>query len=119
MVHRDVKPSNVLIDANLYARLGDFGLARIYEHGNNSQTTHIVGTLGYMAPELTRTGKATTSTDVYGYGILMLEVACGRRQLEPQKNAAELLLVDWVRELHSKEEITKAVDPTLDDYILT
>ncbi|XP_030941610.1 L-type lectin-domain containing receptor kinase IV.2-like [Quercus lobata] len=72
VVHRDVKPSNVLIDANLYARLGDFGLARIYEHGNNSQTTHIVGTLGYMAPELTRTGKATTSTDVYGYGILML-----------------------------------------------
>lgn len=119
VVQRDVKPSNVLIDANLYARLGDFGLARIYEHGNNSQTTHIVGTLGYMAPELTRTGKATTSTDVYGYGILMLEVACGRRQLEPQKNAAELLLIDWVRELHSKEEITKAVDPTLDDYILT
>ncbi|KAM3694450.1 hypothetical protein ACJW31_07G058800 [Castanea mollissima] len=118
VVHRDVKPNNVLIDANLDARLGDFGLARIYEHGNNSQTTHIVGTLGYMAPELTRTGKATTSTDVYSYGILMLEVACGRRQLEPQKNAVELLLIDWVRELHSKEEITKAVDPTVDDYIL-
>ncbi|KAM4088282.1 hypothetical protein ACB094_07G059200 [Castanea mollissima] len=118
VVHRDVKPNNVLIDANLDARLGDFGLARIYEHGNNSQTTHIVGTLGYMAPELTWTGKATTSTDVYSYGILMLEKACGRRQLEPQKNAVELLLIDWVRELHSKEEITKAVDPTLDGYIL-
>lgn len=117
-VTRDVKPSNVLIDENLDARLGDFGLSRIYEHGISSQTTHIVGTLGYMAPELTMTGKATTSIDVYGYGILMLEVACGHRQLEPQKNVAELLLIDWVRELHSKEEITKAVDPTLDDYIL-
>nr|POE76329.1 putative l-type lectin-domain containing receptor kinase ii.2 [Quercus suber] len=77
-----------------------------------------LGTLGYIAPELTRTVKATTSTDVYGFGILMLEAACGWRQLEPQKNAAELLLIDWVRELHSKEEITKAVDSTLDDYIL-
>uniref|UniRef100_A0A2N9FAS1 non-specific serine/threonine protein kinase n=1 Tax=Fagus sylvatica TaxID=28930 RepID=A0A2N9FAS1_FAGSY len=119
VVHRDVKPSNVLIDANLDARLGDFGLARTYEHGINPQTTHIVGTLGYMAPELTRIGKATTSTDVHVYGILMLEVACGRRQLKPQKNAVELLLVDWVRELHSKEEITRAVDPTLNDYILS
>ncbi|KAF3435180.1 hypothetical protein FNV43_RR22267 [Rhamnella rubrinervis] len=92
VIHRDVKPSNVLIDADLSAKLGDFGLARTYEHGLNPQTAHIVGTLGYLAPELTRTGKATTSTDVYGYGILLLEVACGRRPIEPQKNAEELVL---------------------------
>ncbi|XWS54465.1 hypothetical protein CRYUN_Cryun10bG0091600 [Craigia yunnanensis] len=116
VVHRDVKPSNVLIDEDLNAKLGDFGLARTYEHDNNPQTTHIVGTLGYLAPELTRTGKATTSTDVYGYGTLMLEVASRRRPFEPQNNAKELLLVDWVRELHSQGEITRAIDPTLDNY---
>ncbi|KAL6329738.1 hypothetical protein AAG906_035386 [Vitis piasezkii] len=116
VVHRDVKPSNVLIDAELNARLGDFGLARMYKHGNNPETTHIVGTLGYLAPELTRIGKATTSTDVYAYGVLMLEVATGRRPIEPQRNAQELVLMDWVRELHSRGEILSVIDPTLDEY---
>lgn len=116
VVHRDVKPSNVLIDADLEAKLGDFGLARTYQHGVQTQTTHIVGTLGYLAPELTRTGKATTSSDVYGYGALMLEVACGRRQIEPQRGAQELVLVDWVRELQSRGEIVQAVDATLEEY---
>lgn len=98
--HRDVKPSNIVVDADLNAKLGDFGLAKIYEHGANPQTTHIVGTLGYLAYKLTRTGKAATSTDVYSYGILMLEVACGHRLIDPQETAAELLSVDWINELH-------------------
>lgn len=113
VVHRDVKPSNVMLDEDLNAKLGDFGLARTYDHGINSQTTHIAGTLGYLAPELTRAGKATTSTDVYGYGTLMLEVACRRKPIEPHKNAKELLLVDWVREMHSQGQITRVIDPTL------
>ncbi|KAL1812166.1 hypothetical protein ACET3Z_022231 [Daucus carota] len=79
-------------------------------------TTHIVGTLGYLAPELTKTGKATTRTDVYGYGALMLELVSGRRPIEPQKNPEELVLVDWVRDLHSQGKILHAVDPTLDEY---
>ncbi|KAL5568724.1 hypothetical protein UlMin_025299 [Ulmus minor] len=116
VVHRDVKPSNVLIDAELSAKLGDFGLARSNDHGKNPVTTNIVGTPGYMAPELTRTGKATKSTDVFGYGILLLEVVCGRRPLEPKKKAVEMLLVDWVREQHCQGDITRAVDPTLAEY---
>lgn len=116
MVHRDVKSGNILLDADLNAKLGDFGLARIYEHDIHPQTTYIVGTLGYLAPELTRTGKATTSTDVFSFGMLILEVACGRQPVEPQSNAQELELVDWVRELHLKGGIMRAVDKTLDFY---
>ncbi|MED6147888.1 hypothetical protein PIB30_048067 [Stylosanthes scabra] len=116
VVHRDVKPSNVLIDADLQPKLGDFGLARCQEHGINPKTTHVVGTLGYIAPELSKTGKATTSTDVYGYGVLILEVACGRRPIEPLKTPGELVLVDWVSELHCQGEIGRAIDPSLDEY---
>lgn len=116
VVHRDAKPSNVLIDANLNAKLGDFGLARTYSHGIHPQTTHVVGTLGYLAPEITRTGKATSSTDVYGYGALMLEITCRRRPIEPQRNAQELVLVDWVKKLHSRGAVVQAVNPSLYQY---
>jgi serine/threonine protein kinase len=117
VVHRDVKASNVLLDADLNGRLGDFGLARLYEHGSNPHTTRVVGTLGYLAPELTRTGKATASTDVFGFGALLLEVACGRKPIEPKRSPEELVLVDWVWELHFKGKLLHAVDPRLlNDY---
>ena len=119
VVHRDVKASNVLLDAELNGRLGDFGLARLYDHGTDPQTTHVVGTLGYLAPEHTRTGKATTSTDVYAFGAFLLEVACGRRPIEPRASSEhELILVDWVFSCWSKGEILQAVDPNLGtDYV--
>eukprot|EP01018_Ginkgo_biloba_P028548 Gb_04107 [translate_table: standard] len=113
VVHRDVKASNVLLDADLNGRLGDFGLARLYEHGKNPHTTRVVGTLGYLAPELTRTGKATTSTDVYSFGALLLEVACGRRPIEPRRCSEELVLVDWVWDFQANGKIFLAADPKL------
>ncbi|TYI03732.1 hypothetical protein ES332_A11G361400v1 [Gossypium tomentosum] len=74
IIHRDIKPANVLIDSDMNARLGDFGLAKQCDLGNDPQTYHVAGTLGYMAPELARIGKANTSTDIYAFGIFMLEV---------------------------------------------
>ncbi|KAL6987656.1 L-type lectin-domain containing receptor kinase IV.1 [Sarracenia purpurea var. burkii] len=117
VIHRDVKASNVLLDGELNGRLGDFGLARLYDHGTDPQTTHCVGTLGYLAPEHTRTGKATTSTDVYAFGAFLLEVACGRRPIEPRAPAENLVLVDWVFSFWTKNEIIGAVDSKLgNDY---
>ncbi|KFK36661.1 hypothetical protein AALP_AA4G153600 [Arabis alpina] len=114
VIHRDVKASNVLLDGEHNGRLGDFGLARLYDHGSDPQTTHVVGTLGYLAPEHTRTGRATTATDVFAFGAFLLEVACGRRPIEIQQESDEtFLLVDWVFGLWSKGNILGAKDPNM------
>ncbi|XP_057836121.1 L-type lectin-domain containing receptor kinase SIT2-like [Cryptomeria japonica] len=113
VVHRDIKASNVLLDSELNGKLGDFGLARLYEHNEKSQTTRVVGTLGYIAPELIRTGKASPATDVFSFGIFLLEVACGRRPVDPSLEPAQVVLVDWVRELHAYGSLLDAADPNL------
>ncbi|CAL5386603.1 unnamed protein product [Camellia sinensis] len=113
VLHRDVKASNVLLDADLNGRLGDFGLARLYDHGKNPETTNVVGTLGYLAPEFSRTGQATTSTDVYSFGVFMLEVACGRKPIETQGLPEERVLIDWVIEYWKQGAILETSDPRL------
>ncbi|KAE8696667.1 putative L-type lectin-domain containing receptor kinase I.6 [Hibiscus syriacus] len=118
VLHRDVKASNILVDANFNGRLGDFGLAKLYDHGSNPSTTRVVGTVGYIAPELARTGKATTSTDVFAFGTFMLELACGRKPLEPQLEPEQIILAEWVCELWKAEAILDASDPRLEgDYV--
>lgn len=114
VIHRDVKASNVLLDSELNGRLGDFGLARLHEHGSNLTTTRVVGTLGYIAPELPRTGKATTGSDVFAFGALLLEVACGRRPIEPKGRPEELVLFDWVWDRYREGRVLDVVDPRLE-----
>ncbi|XP_020204879.2 lectin-domain containing receptor kinase VI.3 [Cajanus cajan] len=109
VIHRDVKTSNILIDGNLNARLGDFGLARLYNHGQVSHTTNVVGTIGYIAPELTRTGKASTRTDVYAFGVVLLEVAAGKRPVDSD----QFFLVEWVIENYHLGQILEVVDPKM------
>ncbi|MQM04486.1 hypothetical protein Taro_037285 [Colocasia esculenta] len=118
VIHRDVKASNVLLDADMNGRLGDFGLAKLYEHGANPSTTRVVGTLGYLAPEMTRTGKATTSSDVFAFGAMILEVVCGRRPIEPKAQPEELILVDWVWSHWEAGSVLDVVDHRLaGDYV--
>ncbi|XP_031479227.1 L-type lectin-domain containing receptor kinase S.1 [Nymphaea colorata] len=105
VLHRDIKSSNILLDADMRGRLGDFGLARLYEHGQAPRTTRVVGTLGYLAPELARITAPTKSCDVFSFGIVMLEVACGRRPIEE-----EPILIDWVRELYTAGRVLEAAD---------
>ncbi|WRX12452.1 Protein kinase domain - like 10 [Theobroma cacao] len=113
VIHRDIKAGNVLLDSELNGRLGDFGLAKLYEHGQNPSTTRVVGTLGYLAPELTRTGKPTTSSDVFAFGAFLLEVVCGRKPIEPKALPEELILVDWVWERWQSGAVLEVVDPKL------
>jgi len=116
VIHRDVKPSNVLLDAGMNARLGDFGLARLYDHGTVPQSTRVVGTIGYLAPELMRMGKVTPSTDVFAFGVFLLEVACAQRPIGPNSGGGggdRVALVDWVMEHHLGGSILDTVDPRL------
>ncbi|XP_062187684.1 L-type lectin-domain containing receptor kinase SIT2-like [Phragmites australis] len=117
VIHRDIKASNVLLDAEMNARLGDFGLAKLYDHGIDPQTTHVVGTMGYLAPELARTGRASPLTDVFAFGVFLLEVTCGRRPVEQTKQVDNgvSMLVDWVLEQWHKGLLARAVDPRLQD----
>lgn len=109
VLHRDIKASNVLLDKDMNARLGDFGLARMHDHGQVAATTMVVGTVGYMAPELVKNGRASIQTDVFGFGVLILEVICGRQPIEEGKPP----LVDWAWELMRQGELLNAVDERL------
>ncbi|CAM0906361.1 unnamed protein product [Alopecurus aequalis] len=114
VVHRDIKPSNVMLDSAFNAKLGDFGLARFIDHGRGSQTTVLAGTMGYMAPECVTDGKASKESDVYSFGILALEIACGRRPVVLKENDDKVRLVQWVWDLYGRNEILNAVDARLD-----
>ncbi|KAL6182491.1 hypothetical protein ACLB2K_043910 [Fragaria x ananassa] len=110
VVHRDIKSSNILLDLEMRGRLGDFGLAKLYEHGEVPNTTRVVGTLGYLAPELATIAAPTAASDVYSFGIVLLEVACGRKPIEMMAEEEKVVLVDWVRELYSKGRVREAAD---------
>ncbi|KAF0908339.1 hypothetical protein E2562_024753 [Oryza meyeriana var. granulata] len=113
VLHRDIKASNVLLDGEMKARLGDFGLARLYDHGTDPQTTHLVGTMGFIAPELARTGKASPLTDVFAFGTFLLEVTCGKRPISNSVQHGRKMLVDWVLQHWQRGSLPETVDPKL------
>lgn len=114
VIHWDIKSSNVMLDSNFNAKLGDFGLARFVNHGQGSQTTVLAGTMGYIAPECVTTGKASKESDVYSFGVVALEIACGRRPVDPRADdPSKVRLVEWVWDLYGKGELLNAADALL------
>jgi interleukin-1 receptor-associated kinase 1 len=105
-----------MLDAEFNAHLGDFGLARLVDHQKVEKTTMMAGTLGYMAPEIPYTGKATKETDVYSFGVLVLEVVCGRHPVDTMSLETEpedVLLVNRVRRAHDAGKLLSVVDPRI------
>ncbi|EEF44092.1 L-type lectin-domain containing receptor kinase IX.1 [Ricinus communis] len=113
VLHRDIKSSNIMLDSSFDAKLGDFGLARLVDHAKGSQTTVLAGTMGYMAPECFTTGKASKESDIYSFGVVALEMACGRRVLEPGIEENQTRLMEWVWELYGIGKLLQAADPKL------
>ncbi|CAJ2673033.1 unnamed protein product [Trifolium pratense] len=117
VLHRDVKSSNIMLDLDYIAKLGDFGLARTIQKRNETHhsTKEIAGTPGYMAPETFLTGRATVETDVYAFGVLVLEVVCGKTPGNVYaQDAYKNSIVYWVWELYGKGEIVSVVDKRID-----
>ncbi|CAL1405254.1 unnamed protein product [Linum trigynum] len=111
VIHRDIKSSNILLDAEMRGRVGDFGLAKLYGHNDAPNTTRVVGTLGYLAPELASSAVPSAASDVYSFGVVVLEVACGRRPIELGSEAEDdRVLLDWVRDLYAEGRVAAAAD---------
>ncbi|KAF7843047.1 L-type lectin-domain containing receptor kinase IX.1-like [Senna tora] len=109
---RDIKSSNIMLDSSFNAKLGDFGLARLVDHTKGSRTTVIVGTRGYIAPEYFITGKASKESDIYSFGVVLLEIASGRKPFE-LKSEEEMTMVEWVWDLYGLGKLLQVADPKL------
>ncbi|KAH7431640.1 hypothetical protein KP509_08G058100 [Ceratopteris richardii] len=119
VIHRDVKAANVLLDENLQAVVGDFGLAKLLENQNTHVTTLVRGTMGHIAPEYLSTGKSSLKTDIFGYGIMLLELVTGQRAIDFSRLHEEddVLLLDHVKKVLCEKRLNSIVDPSLKHYV--
>ncbi|MCD7463851.1 histidine kinase osmosensor [Datura stramonium] len=114
IIHRDVKAANILLDDYCEAVVGDFGLAKLLDHQDSHVTTAVRGTVGHIAPEYLSTGQSSEKTDVFGFGILLLELITGMRAIEFGKAANQKgAMLDWVRKIHQEKKLDVLVDRDL------
>ncbi|XP_019099205.1 PREDICTED: proline-rich receptor-like protein kinase PERK10 isoform X1 [Camelina sativa] len=117
IIHRDIKSSNILLEDNFHALVCDFGLAKLALDCNTHITTRVMGTFGYMAPEYASSGKLTEKSDVFSFGVVLLELITGRKPVDTSQPLGDESLVEWARPLLNHaietEEFAALADPKL------
>ncbi|OVA19856.1 Protein kinase domain [Macleaya cordata] len=114
IIHRDVKAANILLDEDFEAVVGDFGLAKLLDHRDSHVSTAVRGTVGHIAPEYLSTGQSSEKTDVFGFGILLLELITGQKALDFGRVANQKgVMLDWVKKLHQERKLNLMVDKDL------
>jgi serine/threonine protein kinase len=115
VIHRDFKASNILLENDFHAKVSDFGLAKQAPEGRlNYLSTRVMGTFGYVAPEYAMTGHLIVKSDVYSYGVVLLELLTGRRPVDMSQSSGQENLVTWTRPvLRDKDRLQELADPSL------
>ncbi|KAF5190080.1 Gpcr kinase, partial [Thalictrum thalictroides] len=114
LIHRDVKAANILLDESFEAVVGDFGLVKLLDQMDSHVTTAVRGTVGHIAPEYLSTGQSSEKTDVFGFGILLLELITGQKALDAGNGQIQKgMILDWVRTLHEGNRLEVLVDKDL------
>ncbi|KAL2928738.1 putative serine/threonine-protein kinase PBL28 [Bienertia sinuspersici] len=115
IIHRDLKSTNILLSTNFDAKISDFGLAKLMPEGQETYATaNVLGTFGYFDPEYTSTGRLTIQSDVYAFGVVLLELLTGRRAVNLNQGPTDQNLVLQARNmLNDRKKLRKIIDPEL------
>eukprot|EP00268_Persea_americana_P062589 TRINITY_DN8038_c1_g1_i2.p1 TRINITY_DN8038_c1_g1~~TRINITY_DN8038_c1_g1_i2.p1 ORF type:complete len:496 (+),score=84.82 TRINITY_DN8038_c1_g1_i2:643-2130(+) len=114
VVHRDIKSGNILIDDEFDAKVSDFGMAKLLGTGKSHITTRVMGTFGYVAPEYANTGLLNEKSDIYSFGVVLLEAITGRDPVDYSRPAHEVNLVDWLKNMVGNRRSEEVVDPNME-----
>lgn len=118
IVHRDMRPNNILITHDFEPLVGDFGLARWQPDGDLGVETRVIGTFGYLAPEYAQSGQITDKADVYSFGVVLVELVTGRKAVDLNRPKGQQCLTEWARPLLAENAIEELVDPRLGNRYL-